>query len=701
MDLFARATKRDELDKLALEITYHEAAYRRGEPEVTDGVFDDLVARYEALADELGVSEKDRISAAPGVDHAEGFETVPHLVPMLSLEKLTPSRRDSDGTSVSLDAQLTQWYTRRRKDLELADGTPLPLFVEPKIDGISISLVYENGVLARAVTRGDGDKGDVVTTQVLAMRAVPKNIALDGKIEVRGELYIPLAKFAAYNEGLVAKGEAPLANPRNGCAGLVKRKSTDGLERVGVRSFVYQVAWSEGLSVKLPTTQHETLPFLAKLGFSVYDDATCVATSAEEALAFCASFESRRASLPYEIDGMVLKVDDLSRHGDLGMTGHHPRWGLAYKFPPERKPTRVVDITVQVGKSGKLTPVANLVPVHLAGTMVGRASLHNFVELARKDVRVNDIVFVEKAGEIIPQVVSVDLEKRPEGTVPFERPSCCPACNAEVFEEEIFVYCPNPACPAQLRERLAHFASRSAMEIDGLGESLVDLIVTNLDVRTPDAFYRLDADALAKLPRMGKKSAENVIKGIDASKRRGLAKVLVSLAVRHLGETMSEAIASHFGSMDALLAVAERYVAGDPEAVAMFAPEKSTERGVIEGLGKKSADVIFRELTSPEMRAVIAGLAAAGVEMTAAQKVVRSVEGVAGKTFVLTGTLPTLKRDAAGARIKAAGGKVSGSVSKKTDYVVAGEEAGTKLADAERLGVRVIDEATLLEMLGE
>lgn len=693
-----QSRERAELDELAIQIKHHEAAYRRGEPEITDGAFDEITDRYTELADAFGIPEEDRALARPGRDHAEGFETVAHRVPMLSLEKLTPSRKDAEGTAVPVSAQLEQWYARRKKDLELGDDASLPLFVEPKIDGISLSLLYERGKLVRAVTRGDGEKGDVVTTQVLQMGAVPRTIAEDGELEARGELYMPREAFAAYNERLLARGEQPLANPRNGTAGLVKRKSVEGLESIGIRSFVYQIAYHK--NTRAPRYQHETIPYLKEIGFSVYEDgATCLATSSAEALAFCESFEAKRSALPYEIDGMVLKVNDLSRHGDLGMTGHHPRWGLAYKFPPERKPTRVLSIGVNVGKSGKLTPVANLEPVHLAGTTVTRASLHNFVELARKDVRVGDLVLVEKAGEIIPQVISVDLSARPEDTVPFERPKHCPICKAEVLEEEIFVYCPSPTCDAQLRERLTHFASRHAMDIDGLGYALVDLLVTSLGVRSPDAIYALDEAKIAELPRMGKKSAQNLMKAIEASKRRGLTKVLVALAVHHLGETMSEAIASHFGSMDALLEFSERYAAGDEEAIALVAPEKSSARGVIEGLGKISADAIFKELASPSVRAVIEGLAKAGVVMTAAQKVVRNVEGVAGKTFVLTGTLPTLKRDEAGARIKAAGGKVSGSVSKKTHFVVAGAEAGSKLAEAEKLGVAVIDEAALLAML--
>ncbi|MFO0696304.1 MAG: NAD-dependent DNA ligase LigA [Polyangiales bacterium] len=697
----ARSKQEKELETLAEEIRYHEAAYRRGEPEIPDGAFDDLVDRYEQLAESLGVPLAQRVTARPGAEHTEGFEQVAHRVPMLSLEKLTPSKKDGSGGSLGLREQLLQWVTRRRKDLELAAHGRLELCVEPKIDGISMSLLYQDGKLVRAVTRGDGEKGDVITAQVRAARAVPERLegTSRGEVEIRGELYFPLDAFHRHNEALAARGEKTLVNPRNGCAGLMKRKDPSGLEGIGIRSFLYQVPWAQG--VHLPPTQHATLEWLRAHGGDVYLDLVHVTDDVDAALAFCEGFAEKRGTLPYDIDGMVLKVDELKHYGALGMTGHHPHWGVAYKFPPERKATKLEDIVVQVGKSGKLTPVAVLEPVFVAGTTVSRASLHNFVELARKDVRVGDRVFVEKAGEIIPQVVGVDLEARPHGTHEFHPPTKCPTCGTPVVAEDIFVYCPNPACPDQVRERLVHFASRHAMDIDGLGEAVVNLLVDELGVRSPDDIYRLDAAKVAELPRMGKKSAANLMRAIETSKSRGLARVLVALAIRHVGETMAEELARYFGSMVALLEMAHRYDSGDAEAVRLFAPEKSGERGAIEGLAKKSADSIFRELSSPQVRRVIAGLAEAGLVMTAEKRSVVAVEGVAGKAFVLTGTLPTLKRDEAAAKIKQAGGKVSGSVSKKTSYVVVGAEAGSKLADAEALGIPTIDEAELLRMLGE
>ncbi|MEZ4325976.1 MAG: NAD-dependent DNA ligase LigA, partial [Polyangiales bacterium] len=424
-----------------------------------------------------------------------------------------------------------------------------------------------------------------------------------------------------------------------------------------------------------------------------------LAPDAAAAYAYCASYHDRRDQLPFDIDGMVIKVDELSHYPALGSTGHHPHWGIAYKFPPERRATRLRAISVQVGKSGKLTPVAELDPVPLAGTTVSRASLHNFPELARKDVRVGDQVYVEKAGDIIPQVVAVDHDKRPEGTEPFVAPEACPTCGSAVVCEEIFIYCPNPACPDQVLERLKHFAGRQAMDIEGMGEALIVQVIDKAGVRRPDDLFRLTVSQLAGLERMGEKSAANVIAALEGAKARGLPRVLVGLAIRHVGVSMAEELTKHWRDADALLDFAARYVAGDPEAVAFVAPEKSSERGAVEGLGRKSADSIFAELDAPAVRAVFEGLAAAGVSLAAPETTTREVEGVAGKSFVLTGTLPTLKRSEAGARIKEAGGKVVGSVSAKTDYVVAGEEAGSKLEKAQKLGVTVLDEAALLAML--
>lgn len=685
-----------ELTELEAQIRYHEQQYRAGKPEISDAVFDDLVDRYSELADALGVREG-RPDQKPGDDHTEGFAQVEHVVPMLSLEKLTPNRRDSKGASVPMLEQLSQWVERRRKELELAAGAPLRLVIEPKIDGISVSLLYESGKLRRAVTRGDGRKGDDITRQIKQARAVPLELrGLAGEVEVRGELYWPRPAFDAWNAQLRAAEQETIANPRNGCAGMVKRKELQGLEDVGIQSFLYSVPWSSG--VKLPPSQSQLLLWLAELGAPVYTDLITTAEGALEAIAACESFGERRGGLVFDTDGMVIKIDELKYYGILGATGHHPHWGIAYKFPPERKRTQVQGLELGVGKSGKITPVAMLSPVFVAGTTVSRASLHNFVEVARKDIRIGDTVIVEKAGDIIPQIVDVVHEERPADAQPIERPTHCPACHSEVLVEEIFVQCPNPACPAQRRERLVHFAGRRQMAIDGLGESLIDQLIEKRDLSRPDELFELTVEALSELERMGKKSAQNVVRSLDQAKARGLAKVLSALAIRHVGETTSEALADYFGSADALLAFARRYVEGDEAAIATVAPDAGS--GAIEGLARKTADIVFNELDSAPLRAVFEGLGRAGVKLDSVRAARAEVAEIAGKSFVLTGTLPTLKRDEAGDRIKQAGGKISGSVSKKTDFVVAGEEAGSKLEKAKELGVRVIDEAELLRMLG-
>jgi DNA ligase (NAD+) len=694
----AEEAQRDELKQLETQIRHHEALYREGKPEISDPIFDELVDRYSELADALGVTDELRPDRKPGDDHTEGFAQVEHLVPMLSLEKLTPNRRDNKGAAVPMAEQLSQWVERRRRDLELVESTPLSLVIEPKIDGISVSLLYESGKLRRAVTRGDGRKGDDITKQLQSARAVPLELHTKrGKLEVRGELYWPRPDFDRYNQQLRAAGHETIANPRNGCAGIVKRKELAGLESVGIQSFLYAVPWAEGIS--LPDTQSGLLAWLAENGAPVYQDLIVVGQSAAEAIAACEAFGQRRSGLPFDTDGMVIKIDELKYYGQLGATGHHPHWGIAYKFPPERKQTQVLGVELGVGKTGKITPVAMLAPVFVAGTTVSRASLHNFVEVARKDVRIGDTVLVEKAGDIIPQIVDVLRELRPADAQEIARPERCPACDAGVVVEEIFVHCPNPACPAQRRERLVHFAGRRQMAIDGLGESLIDQLIEKRNLARPDELFELSVEDLAELERMGKKSAQNVVKSLAEAKSRGLAKVLNALAIRHVGETTSQALADYFGSAESLLEFAQRYVQGDAAAIAAVAPDSGT--GAIEGLARKTADGVFAELDSLPMRGVFAGLARAGVKLSSVRAARAELAAIAGKSFVLTGTLPTLKRDEAADRIKLAGGKISGSVSKKTDFVVAGEEAGSKLDKAKELGVSVIDEAELLRMLGQ
>jgi len=681
--------RREELRELETQLAHHDRLYYGdADPEASDAAYDRLQRRYDELADELGLPEGDRYSRTLGDDRTEGFRSVRHRVPMLSLEK-----------AYGLD-DLRRFGRAVRRNLELGDDDELPLVVEPKIDGMSVSVEYRDGSLHRAVTRGDGVEGDEITAQVLASGAMPAGLARcrEGAIEVRGELYLPHDAFAAFNRELEAAGEPPKVNPRNACAGLMKRKDPSDIGRRGIRAFCYHLPWAE--EIDLPETQSERLRWLQAEGCPV-DPHARVVDGIEAAHRYCEEFALQREDLPYDIDGMVCKLDRVAWYDLLGETAHHPRWGIAFKFPAEQKETVLRDVVWQVGKSSKVTPVAVLEPVFLAGTTVTRASLHNYAEVRRKDVHLGDRVLVEKAGEIIPQVLEVIAGKRRGKAEPVAPPSACPSCGGHLLVEEIHVTCPNPACPAQVRERLRHFASRAAMDIEGMGPAVVDAVVDQLGVRTPEDIYDLRAEDLAALERMGERSAENLVRAIGDSKSRGLARVLTGLSINHLGEKMSEEIAGWFGNAEELLEFAGRYVRGDEDAVRQIAPEKSGERGAIEGLARRTADAIFAELDSDEVRQVLAGLAEHGVDTRHRGARVERREGVAGKTFVLTGALPSLKRGDASAMIKAAGGKVTGSVSKKTDYVVAGEDPGSKYDKAEKLGVAILDEDGLRALLGE
>ena len=677
---------RAELVRLQASLEHHdELYYRQAAPELSDAAYDQLRDRYLRLCEELGVPEEERHGNRPGDDLSPGFTTVAHRVPMLSLEKAS---KDDLATA---EDKLREWDRRTRRLLDLPEGTSLALSCEPKIDGMSVSITYQDRRLVQAVSRGDGERGDVITSQVMECGAVPVHLPKlpKGLVELRGELFLTHAAFQALNTALAAAGEKLLINPRNGCAGLMKRKDAESLRGTGISAVLYAIAYHE--HVPVPATQHEVLARLAQWGLPTDAHGATVA-DIEAAITYCQAFGATRAGLDHDTDGVVVKIDELRRYAALGSTSHSPRWGIAYKFPPERKPTILTNVIVQVGKSGKLTPVAELEPVFLAGTTVTRASLHNFPEIERKDIRIRDTVLVEKAGEIIPQVVAVVLEKRPRATEPIPRPTTCPACGAAVVEEAIFILCPNPSCPAQLRERLRHFASRGAMDIDGMGPAVIDQVVEHLQVKTPADLFTLTVEGLENLERSGRKSAENLVAALATAKGRGLARVLNGLALRHVGEKLSEDLAAHFGSIQDLLALAERYRT-DPAAAL-------EEMKQVEQVADTTATTVLAELGNEAVRDVIRDLGRHGVVMSAQKRVLREVVGVAGKTFVLTGTLPNLSRPQAEERIKACGGRCSGSVSKKTDYVVAGDEAGSKLAKAEALGVAIIDEAGLLALLG-
>lgn len=767
-DLFAQhgssATLQD-LAQLASRLEALDAAYyAEASPTISDAEYDALRETYDSLAQSLGVPESQRYTRSVGDDHSEGFSTVVHAQPMLSLEKAAtrPDQLPVGGADLpprDMETQprwesetawgkLVAWERRTRETLGLESSPKLVL--EPKIDGISVSLTYSGGRLERAVTRGDGRRGDVITAQVLAAQAVPAVVRERGTFEVRGELYLPAAAFEALNARLESEGEKLLANPRNACAGLMKRKDASSLAGTGVRSFLYFVP--VGLhDMALPSSQEERLAWLSAQGFQVHPD-TRSCLGIEEAYLGCLAFAARRGGLDHDIDGMVVKLDDTSRHEALGATDHHPRWGIAYKFPPERRATRLLGITIQVGRTGALTPVAELSPVALAGTTVSRASLHNRSHLERLDARVGDLVVVQKAGEIIPQVVEVVRDQRPAQSVPFEFPTTCPVCGSPVVDrgqgtdrttgERIqLIACGNlVSCPAQLVGRLEHFASRRALDLEGLGGIVAEALVSRGLVKDVLDVFRLEVAGLGSLnlgtedaPRVfGEKNATKLCEAIERSRNLPLARWLYALGLEDVGETISLRLASAHEDFPALAGsqalrdilaanalelerkalgarTAENAALSKEERAlkkAQQAPlseridalEASVRAAGLEEIGPVVAAAVVAWFDSPDGRRLLARMSELGISPRGERRVQDGP--LSGKTVVITGTLPTLSRDQARELVRKAGGKAGDSVSKKTDYVIAGEEAGSKLAKAQALGVPVLDEAGLRALVG-
>jgi DNA ligase (NAD+) len=574
-------------------------------------------------------------------------------------------------------AELEAWLDRSLRAVD--DPDALAWVAEHKIDGLSVSLRYEDGVLVRGATRGDGTIGEDVTVNLRTVREIPLRLQGAGFPEamiVRGEVYMTRSGFQRLNEVREEAGEAPFANPRNAAAGSVRQLDARITSSRPLRFFAYTLLQSD------VSRQSEGLERLGEWGFPVNPEWRRF-EQREPLVAYCLDWQERRHELDYEIDGVVVKIDDLEQQAALGATAKHPRWAVAYKFPAEEATTVVRDIMVTVGRTGKLTPTAVLEPVEVSGVTVQMAGLHNEDEVARKDVRVGDTVVVARGGEVIPQIVRVVKEKRSRGARRFRMPSRCPACGAEIvrLEGEVAHRCPNASCPSQLRERILHWASRGAMDIDGLGDMLARQLVQKQVVRDLADLYELDAETLSGLERMGKVSAENLVAALERSKSRGLRHVLYGLGIRHVGVSAAGALAEAFGSMEDLLAA-------DPDRLEQ-----------IEGIGPTLAESVREFFDAPENRAVVARLAGHGIDMTA-QRQAPASGPLAGKTFVVTGTLASLSRSEATQAIEDRGGRVTGSVSKKTDYVVAGEKPGTKLDRARELGVAVLDEEAFRALLG-
>jgi DNA ligase (NAD+) len=659
------------IDWLRREIRKHDILYYvRNQPEISDQQYDELFAelkKLEAEHPELVTpdSPTQRVSGRP----LEGFKTIRHVVPMLSVDN-----------TYSAD-ELRAFDARVRKQLGTTD---YDYVVELKIDGLAVNLRYENGRLATAATRGDGEVGDDVTTNIRTIRSIPL-VLTDGEkvptvLEVRGEVYMPTKSFVALNKARAEAGEAAFANPRNAAAGSLKLLDARITAKRNLSFYVYGTG---ELSEPLAEDYHHTLQRLKELGLPVNPHIRRAA-NIEEAIEICMSWSERRSTLAYQIDGMVIKINRFDQRDILGATGRAPRWCIAYKFPAERAQTVIQAIAVQVGKTGALTPVAKFNPVQLAGTTVSSASLHNFDEMQRLDVRVGDTVLIEKAGEIIPQVVEVKKEFRPAGAEPFQVPRVCPNCGTPVVKDEAYVYvrCPNPECTGQLRERLRYFAGRDQMDIEHLGVSLIEqLVATGLVTNYAD-LYRLTKDDLLSLERMGDKSAQNVLDAIEAGKTRPLWRFIAGLGIRHVGSQSAPILADRFGSLEALMD------AGREEL-------EATEQ-----VGPVMAESVYRYFHDPRHRAVIEDLLAAGVRPQPPVPKKTAGGKLQGKTVVVTGTLKSFTRPQAEQAIRDAGGKVSSSVSKRTDFVVAGEDPGSKLEKARSLGVEVIDEGQLVKMIG-
>lgn len=673
MDLFAdeRAADLAEADKLRREIRHNEYLYYvLDAPEITDAEYDRMMVRLR----ELEARYPDSIPADSPTQRVGGrassqFTEVRHLEPLLSL-----------GNVFSAE-ELRAFDERVRSGLPA--GSKVEYVMEPKIDGLACSLIYENGKLVRAATRGDGVVGENVTANVRTIRSIPLTLKVpDGEtvpelLDVRGEVYMPRQAFMRLNEQRAERGESEFANPRNAAAGSLRQLDPQVTASRSLSFFAYYLV-GEGAQPK----HSESLALLAHYGFKVSENYKVV-ENIDEAIKYIGDFNELRQGLSYDTDGAVIKVNDVYQQRILGATGKDPRWATAYKYPPEQAETTLEDIDWRVGRTGVLTPTAVLTPVKLSGSVISRATLHNEDFIRAKDIRIGDRVVINKAGEIIPEVLRVVVEKRTGDEKEVEIPSVCPECGWRVERqgEEAAIRCTNPHCPALGREGLIHFVSRDAMNIDGCGPSVINALLDAGLMRDAADLYSLRKDDLLKLERMGEKSADNLLAALAESKKNELDKLLFALGIRHVGAKVARILATEFGSM-------EKLQQAQPEELAQ-----------IRDIGDKIAESVVTWLNVPANIDLVERLAAAGLTMTFTPPASQEDNPFFGKTLVFTGTMPTLGRAEAKTMAQDVGAKVSGSVSKKTDYVIAGAEAGSKLEKAQQLGVTVIDEAEFLRLL--
>ncbi len=636
--------------------------YVKDAPEMTDYDYDRKLRRLEELeAQYPEFASPNSPTKRVGGAAIDAFQKVRHAVPLESLQDV-----------FSFD-ELREFDERLRKDEPEAQYS-----VEPKIDGLSVALEYVNGEFVRGATRGDGLIGEDVTENLKTVRSIP--LKLDGapaRLIVRGEVYMPRASFVSLNEAQEKAGKPLFANPRNAAAGSLRQLDPKIAAQRKLDILVFNLQLSEGKTFE---THTETLDFLRSLHFKVIDYRLC--QTIDEAVSVISGIGETRYDLPYDIDGAVVKLNDLQGRTRMGSTAKFPRWAAAFKYPPEVKETVLQDIVVQVGRTGVLTPRAIVAPVHLAGTTVTAATLHNQDFITQKDIRIGDTVKIRKAGEIIPEILEVVMEKRPEGTTPYFLPDKCPVCGAPVERDEdgAAMRCTGAECPAQLSRNLAHFVSREAMNIDGLGSAIIDQLIEEKMLSNPADLYSLDFEKLSQLPGLGQKSAENLKAAIDKSRENDLSRLLCAFGIRQVGVKAAKVLASHFGTLDALMNATQEALLEVPD------------------VGKTTADALRSWFSNEQSQDLISRLRAANVNFTCHNQVTDT--RFAGKTFVLTGALSLFTRDEATAKIESFGGKAAGSVSKKTSYVVAGENAGSKLKKANELGIPVLSEQEFLDMLG-
>lgn len=655
-----------ELNKLLHEYGY--AYYVLDKPVVADSVYDQLLQELIALEEaNPSLIYPDSPTQRVGGAVVEGFKKVTHDYPMLSL------------SNAFNEADLQEFDRKVRQ----AIGDQFSYVCELKIDGLAISLKYENGVFVQGATRGDGVVGEDITANLKTIRAIPLRLKEPITIEVRGEAYMPKKSFEKLNTQRADNGEELFANPRNAAAGSLRQLDPKIAASRQLSTFIYAIG-GDG-EIYGMDGHAEMLDYLEGLGFpSNKERQRC--TTIEEVMAFIEHWTENRPNLAYEIDGIVIKVDRYAQQDELGYTAKSPRWAIAYKFPAEEVVTTLLDIDLTVGRTGVVTPTAILTPVQVAGTTVQRASLHNEDLIRDKDIRLGDTVIIRKAGDIIPQVVGVLIEQRPEDSVPFVMPKNCPVCDSELIriEGEVALRCVNPACFAQIAESIKYFVSRNAMNIDGLGDKVVEQLLRADLIHDVSDLYHLTVEQLVELERMGEKSATNLVNAIQASKENSMERLLIGLGIRHVGEKAAKIVSEEFGSMEAVMAATE------DQLVAIYE------------IGDKMASSLVEYFSNEDARAVIERLAEVGVNMTYKGKKVEVAIGdspFAGKTIVLTGKLEQLTRNEAKAKIEELGGTVTGSVSKKTDLVIAGADAGSKLTKAEQLGIDVWTEDNLIEQL--